>query len=215
MSTYMKVILGIVILLVIGNIVYLYFQYKVTLEVVFSPEELKTHDLFVKHEEAIANRIQKKAAELPQGSFSLGANEKSAKIFMDFYRQMKDNSTFRVKIYDKKLTVVWSNLQELIGKNYVDDEDLQEVIQEGKVVGEVKSSKEEQLTERDFANFSEVIVPIKDQSGQVVGVVESYQSIEEIVSQVKNEFMLAAVKSIGVSLAVLVLVAVGGKFFIH
>ncbi len=84
----------------------------------------------------------------------------------------------RIKVYDRKGTILWADEPRLIGRNFSDNHELQEALQ-GKIEVELKQTrKTENLYEWDrYSTLAEIYVPIhRDDGGAVIGVVEVYKN---------------------------------------
>ncbi|MBI4490005.1 MAG: hypothetical protein HY694_13030 [Deltaproteobacteria bacterium] len=85
---------------------------------------------------------------------------------------------FRVKIYDKVGTLVWSDEERLIGKNFQDNRELAEALR-GEVRVAMGLLKDEHIYEKDRYNekrLIEVYLPLQSQdSSEVYGVLEIYK----------------------------------------
>lgn len=199
------IILGVILFFV--NVVYLYSKYQVTLEPSFSGESLSQHPLFKSKIDQTVNFVQTQGAGLPEGSFGLTGDEAEA-VFEEFFENIKSSDLFRIKVWNKDYTIIWSNTAEIIGDTHLENHEVKEAL-DGEVEAEVKKGKAENLSERAFDNFAEVYVPIKNSGGEVVGVVETYTVTEDVVQQLRNDFYKSAAISIGISLAILMAVYFG------
>jgi len=97
-------------------------------------------------------------------------------LFADRIKAMPE--IFRVKIYDKVGTLVWSDEERLVGKNFSDNLELKEALG-GKVQVAMGLLKREHIYESDRYNekrLIEVYVPLlHPDSGEVYGVLEIYK----------------------------------------
>src|SRR5215471_11482398 len=83
----------------------------------------------------------------------------------------------RVKIYDPQGTIIWSDVTELIGKNFPDDHAVQESLQ-GRVVVELEqmtSTPEHQFEHPHYRELTSIYVPIRDDTGELLAVFEVYK----------------------------------------
>lgn len=93
----------------------------------------------------------------------------------------------RIKIYNAKGVIIWSDEKRLIGNAFTNDE-LQEAL-EGKVVADITSTdKAENVFERSaFQRLVEVYVPIFSEDGkEILGVVESYKSVDNLYRDIRR-----------------------------
>lgn len=210
MKKYNQFIILLVILLIVGNGAYLYLQYNKT----FSEERLKDHALFQESKEKTVKFIEEKSKELvPEGSFEKGATAEVGGVFENFFNNIQSNTMFRIKVWDKNFIVLWSNLKEIIGQKFSDNDEVKEAL-DGEVAMEIQKTKSEHFTETPYANFKETYVPIKNNAGTIVGVIEVYESTEEIIAQINLEFMRQAALIVGASVVIFIAAALIGKTII-
>jgi signal transduction histidine kinase/ActR/RegA family two-component response regulator len=93
----------------------------------------------------------------------------------------------RVKVWDRTATILWSDAQDLIGRRFADNRELQEAL-EGALEVEIKSlDKAEHGSERgSFSVLAEIYVPIRGSAGDdIVGVVEVYKTPERLFATIR------------------------------
>lgn len=201
------ILIVIAAVLLFGNVVFLWTKYQASFEPTFSADAMKKHPLFVTKVNSVVDDVQLKARDLPEGSFS-SSGEEAEEILSKFFDSVRTSDLFRMKIWDKNYTVIWSNATETIGKSFPDNHEVTEAYQGEREV-EVKSNvkvteKSESFTERSFSNYAEVYIPIKDSSDKVVGVAETYIVTEDVVTQLRSDFYKSAALSVGVSVVIFV-----------
>jgi signal transduction histidine kinase len=85
----------------------------------------------------------------------------------------------RVKIYNPQGTIIWSDVAELIGKNFHDDHGVRESLQ-GRVVVELEqmtSKPEHQFEHPHYRELTSIYVPIRaDDTGELLAVFEIYKN---------------------------------------
>jgi len=93
----------------------------------------------------------------------------------------------RAKVWDKQATILWSDESHLIGRRFLDNEDLRNALA-GKLEVEIKSlTKAEHGYERpSFTTLAEVYVPIFSGDGRVLGVVEVYKTPERLLATIRR-----------------------------
>ncbi len=96
----------------------------------------------------------------------------SAPSFEKFWQQLKVFNG-RIKIWNTNEQIIWSNLSEIIGQKFTDNEELKEAY-EGEIEYELVKEKSEHVAERSFVNANEMYVPLFNDQGKVFGVVELY-----------------------------------------
>lgn len=124
--------------------------------------------------------------------------EQSILAVENFFTTIQSAELFRGKVYDANKFIVWSNIEGLSQTEALDNDELDEAL-EGESEIELKKEKEEHLTERQYADYTELYVPIME-NGAVIGVFEVYQTMESIDAKVaasasdnlKTNFMMLA-----------------------
>jgi len=93
----------------------------------------------------------------------------------------------RAKVWDNQATILWSDESHLIGRRFLDNEDLRNALA-GKLEVEIKSlTKTEHGYERpSFTTLAEVYVPIFSGDGRVLGVVEVYKTPERLLATIRR-----------------------------
>jgi signal transduction histidine kinase len=104
----------------------------------------------------------------------------------------------RVKVWDRTSTVVWSDAAELIGKRFLDNDELREALG-GEVSVEIKPlAKREQASERAAHDvLAEIYVPVVDDRGAVVGVVEVYKVPGRLFTTIRRGRLIIWAISLG------------------
>src|SRR3989442_6682172 len=94
----------------------------------------------------------------------------------------------RVKIYDAKMRVVWSDEARLVGQAFRDNPELSAALTGHTAVNLERLRKGENIYEPDQANLVEVYVPIVfETSGRrVVGVVEAYKRPVRVFTNIRR-----------------------------
>jgi signal transduction histidine kinase len=92
----------------------------------------------------------------------------------------------RVKIWSRNAEVLWSDKAELIGQRFPGNAELRAALA-GSVEVEIKRlDKSEQRHEaRVFETLAEVYVPIRDESGLLLGVVEVYKTPDRLLATIR------------------------------
>lgn len=103
---------------------------------------------------------------------------------------------FRIKVWDKHGTILWSDHAEIIGKNFAQNHHFQ-VASSGKVSYNNEGFRKfENQTEQGERVVVEVYLPVYD-NGQIIGVIELYESNKEL-----SLLMVRSAESIWLSLAI-------------
>lgn len=191
LSTKIILALGVVTILVFGW--YMRARYQEIAQAVFES-----------YKQDIARSMEQKASTLlSPDDFRDFDTQKQQQTFKKFFEEIQTPDLFRIKVWNTDYVVIWSDLAETIGMRFPDNHEMQEAL-EGEIELELKADKEEQIGERHYAGFAEVYVPIRDTQGNIVGVIEVYQSIASAREKISGEFY--DVLKIAVPSAVLVFV---------
>ncbi len=116
--------------------------------------------------------------DLPADEFRRAVEEQQFDRFQSIQRHfLKAQHVLRVKIYDAKGVIVWSDEPRLIGRRFWNNEELEEALR-GKIEVKVGLKKEEHRYEVELApeeELLEVYVPLVSETGQVYGIIEVYK----------------------------------------
>jgi signal transduction histidine kinase/ActR/RegA family two-component response regulator len=93
----------------------------------------------------------------------------------------------RAKVWDNQATILWSDESHLIGRQFLDNDELRDALT-GKLEVEIKSlTKAEHGYERPaFTTLAEIYVPIFSSDGRVLGVVEVYKTPERLLATIRR-----------------------------
>ena len=112
----------------------------------------------------------------------------------------------RVKVWDRNATVLWSDEEQLIGRRFPHNEELEQAFAGRVEVAIKRLTKHEQSYERRvFSTLAEVYVPIFSRAGgQVVGVVEIYKTPNRLFATIRWGRIVIWTISLGAGLALYV-----------
>lgn len=104
----------------------------------------------------------------------------------------------RFKVYSPAGVVLWSDDKRLVGKTFVDNEELQKALR-GDVVADVSSlAKPENIFEQETVQRAvEVYVPIYSTGGELLGVFETYKRAEPIYHDVRRARWVVLLGALG------------------
>jgi signal transduction histidine kinase len=93
----------------------------------------------------------------------------------------------RAKVWDNQANILWSDESHLIGRQFLDNDELRDALK-GKLEVEIKSlTKAEHGYERPaFTTLAEIYVPIFSGDGRVLGVVEVYKTPERLLATIRR-----------------------------
>lgn len=205
----MKLILPILIIVtIVGNVAFLWPKYQ----------QLSNEDYLLKQPtiqavvDKTAKDAQDKSSQLVSDKDFTYGSPNSAKVFANFYHEVRSETTFRIKVWGKDKQVIWSDLAELIGQKFPDNKEVTEGFA-GETPVEIKtnatqgSDKSEILTESLYNNYAEIYVPIKSSGNKVVGIIELYQSLDSTMSDLRSQFYKTAALVISGSVILLIAMA--------
>lgn len=115
----------------------------------------------------------------PPGS----AVPESVKIFFD--EILSFGAVFRIKVWGKDGTILWSDKAEVIGKNFKDNPHFIEAMQGKTNYSKAMPEKAENVTERGHGMVLEIYTPLKG-AGSFEGVVELYESDSRLYEQIST-----------------------------
>ncbi len=196
---YYKAIIGLAVFAIIGTGLWLYKRYETIKASVFEARRME-----------IAAHIQDRAAALikPE-AFSNQDPMLQRQAFEAFFDAIQTPEIFRVKVFDRQPKIIWSNLKEIIGEDASNNPEVTDALNEGKITSKFKSLKPEQVSERQFREFTETYVPIRYGKGQIVGVIEVYQTALSAKKKIQEELLQAAISALAVALAGYLAAALG------
>jgi two-component system, NtrC family, sensor histidine kinase HydH len=122
----------------------------------------------------------------------------------DKFKKLHDQITtmpdiVRIKVYNARGVVVWSDEDRLVGATFTDNSELREALA-GKTVADLSPvAKGENVYERgSFQNLVEVYVPVFSQDGKkLVGVIETYKSADALFRDIKRARMVVLAGAVG------------------
>ncbi|HVO40231.1 MAG TPA: adenylate/guanylate cyclase domain-containing protein [Spirochaetia bacterium] len=109
---------------------------------------------------------------------------------------------FRVKVWSRDGTIVWSDQRDEIGQKFPGDDPLVEALQTGRAAYELgESEKEENVSEKDKGSLLQVYTPVTRNSIPV-GVIELYEANIDLFGQIARStlFVEGAVAAAGLLL---------------
>ncbi len=103
--------------------------------------------------------------------------------WLEFFEHVSDIAdVLRTNAYDKQHKIIWSTDKSLIGKDFDENDELDDAFKGKLVIGEGIVSKDK-LPKAEHVNMSDApiryvenYVPIRDAAGKVVGVIEMYRT---------------------------------------
>ena len=195
----------VVIVLFIGNSVYLYPKYQI-FGVASKFETTPEIVAFANSGQETVRTSLANGVIAPE-NFKSNPSPEDITALATLFKRAKSNTLFRVKIWDNDHYVVWSNAPELIGKRFPTNEEVTELYAGISRAIDIKLNSSgrlnETMSESSYNNYIELYLPVKDSVGKVVGVVEFYYVVESVVQQYKNAFYVSMAATVGTSFVLL------------
>ncbi len=120
--------------------------------------------------------IRKQAAKLTAADFSSAKPGQSQKIFDNLWASVQSPDYVRIKAWDTDYKIVYSNLPELIGQRFADNNEVKQALagETPLLLEDSEDLKAEHFSEREYAELTEAYIPLMDKE-KVFGVIEVYQ----------------------------------------
>ena len=150
-------------------------------------EEIK--NISIKRSETINSAFITSFAtnQLVANDFELGSSDERKNTFEKFFQEMKTEEMLRIKVWNKDGTIVYSNDESIVGKNFSGNERFQHAIA-GMKTTEIKDPVDpENISEVGYGQLMEIYIPIYLDSIESVGVIELYYNMDmvnESISQI-------------------------------
>jgi sensor histidine kinase regulating citrate/malate metabolism len=176
--------------------------------------------LYLRHEAiqtAAVERIKKSTADYIQQRASMLVktedfmDEQAARrqqTFQQFFYAVQSPDLVRMKVWDRNFTVIWSDLDGLVGQRFPENHEVKEALA-GEIEFEMGKAKDEHVSERSFAELSEIYVPFANAQGEIVGVFEVYRPVISLNEQIASNFR----KSLAAVLVLAALALAGAAYF--
>ncbi|MFQ5903858.1 MAG: hypothetical protein ACE5JO_09215, partial [Candidatus Binatia bacterium] len=162
---YYKAIIGLAVLVMIGTGLWLNKRYEAITAGVFEARRV-----------AIAAHIQDQASTLLKPEDFVDPNTlRQQQTFETFFEAIQTPEIFRIKVFNREPKIIWSNLKAIIGQDASTNQEAMDALN-GTIILKFKSLKPEQASERQFQEFTETYIPIRDANGNIAGVIEVYQT---------------------------------------
>lgn len=141
--------------------------------------------------------------------------EKKSATFSQFFHEIDTGEIVRIKVWSPDQTVVYSDEKDIVGKTFHDNDELNEALDDGgKVVDEISYlTKSESTSEKGFGQLIEMYVPIKSDSGKIIGVIETYASMSLVNDYIENaNKIIYAITILGIGVVGAIILLTFGAF---
>jgi len=180
-GAYKTVVLGFGFLLFVVVALWLYSRYS----------EIRTAAIERKKAETAGYIKSRVSAMVDPAVFGGGDFIRQRQVFQSFFDTIRSRQLAGIKVWDRDMTVLWSNLGELTGQRFPENREVRRAL-DGEVEFGVGRQKTEHFTGRQLHELSYTYVPISDAKGNIVGVVEVYQPTLSLHEEIGSEFQQAA-----------------------
>ncbi len=117
--------------------------------------------------------------------FSQPNYSKNKEAFEKYFSVLRTDEIVRIKVWTKDGTIIYSDIEELVGKNFADNHNFKNAISGAVDIKiERELTKDEQVYERQLGGLMEIYVPVRFNDGDVAGVVELYQNLDFIDGEI-------------------------------
>jgi signal transduction histidine kinase len=135
--------------------------------------------------------------------------DKKDKKYSQFFNEIDTDEIVRIKVWSTNQVVIYSDDKAIVGKPFHDNDELNESLDGGEVVTEISSlTKSESTSEKNFGQLIEMYIPIKSNSGKIIGVIETYASLDTVNAYIENAnkiIFLGTLSSIIVVVAIIMM----------
>ena len=138
----------------------------------------------------------------PEQYFRGGATPEQSRIAEEFFQHISSiPDVFRVTIYNAEYEIIWSNLDELIGNKFTDNDELAQAYKGKnifkKVIANEHVKKEHSFLPKDVEQFVEGYIPVWDKNhDHIIGAIELYKSPRALFKTINKGRMLVIAVSI-------------------
>ena len=116
---------------------------------------------------------------------------KDKEAFERYFSVLRTNEIVRIKVWNKDGTIVYSDMEELLGKNFADNINFKNAMN-GTVDISIKRelAKKEQVHEQQYKGLMEIYVPVRFNDKDVAGAVELYHNLNFIDKEIYDARMI-------------------------
>ena len=185
---------------------------------IFIPVEIRRHLLIAEGRglQAAVSALEPSLPDLTRGALTVAEIEETERL-VD--RALLDSGHVRAKLWSLDGVVLYSDAHDLIGRQFPDARaSLEEAVAQG-VNAEVTDLRDpENILERDYGRLVEYYIPVRNPSGETVGVFEIYQDVaflEDALSRITTATWLAIGSGLSVLLVFVVLLVLASVRYIN
>lgn len=166
----------------------------------------RDRDIAAKKTEVAALIRARAAGVISSEDFNYPLTDAQQSLFRDLFIRVQSPEIVRMKIWNEDQVVLWSNLSEIIGQKFPDNDEVKDAYR-GEVVLTIEEQKAEHVSERQYASLAEIYVPLIGPAGKVIGVVEIYEPAVIIDRAANDEVRRAGVPAVTATAAAYAILA--------
>lgn len=176
-----SVVIGFGLLLFVVVALWVYSRYS----------EIRTAVMEKKKAETVGFVKSRASALAVPEIFTAGDVHRQRHLFQSFFDAIRSPELIGIKILDRNLVVVWSNISELAGRRSVENRAAREALAGAGEFGN-EQPIHTRFPESRFDELSQTYVPIFDAQGGLVGVVEVFQPSRWLQEEIRSQFQNTA-----------------------
>ncbi|MDZ4343292.1 MAG: hypothetical protein U1E51_12765 [Candidatus Binatia bacterium] len=123
--------------------------------------------------------------------FSARDSIQQRRVFQSFFDSIQSRELSGLKVWDRNLRAIWSNLGESVQRQSTENRKVREALG-GEVGFVIERQKPGQASESQVQERYVTYVPISDAKGDILGVVAVYQPTLLLHEEIRSEFNRAA-----------------------
>lgn len=166
----------------------------------------RDRDIAAKKTEVAALIRERAAGVISSEDFTYPLNDAQQALFRNLFTRIQSPVIVRMKVWNEDQVVLWSNLPEIIGQKFPDNDEVKDAYR-GEVVLAIEEQKAEHVSERQYASLAEIYVPLIGPAGKVIGVVEIYEPAVVIDRAAGDAVRRAGVPAVTATVAAYVILA--------
>lgn len=189
-----RLFIPISILIVLAGLWWLYGEYTAMSSI--------AHEL--ERQETVAFLQKNAAPYIASGALQSSDPTIQRDAFASFFKDVQSPTLFRIKVWSKDKVILWSDLEDIIGRQYADNKEVARAF-EGTPVISIGQPKLEHVSERQLVQLLEVYAPMYDESGNIFVVIETYTVGADISSEISQSLLVKVLLTL---LAIVVLIGI-------
>lgn len=154
---------------------------------------------FQKNKEQVVALVREKSAEIATPYiFTHGYINESRTVFKTIFNGLQPIDVAIMKAWTPEKTVIWSNMSEIIGARFPDNEVIAKAYA-GQVVFSMGQARPTNLSEDQYVALTDFYIPLLDESGTIFGVVEVFIPVKFLEESDKTVLSPALIAIFGMT----------------